>query len=84
MGKGTTFTVKFPLSVEIRLEPAPVVDLTTTLEKFAVLVVDDSEDTTEMVAQVLKMSGAIVSSAISGDEALGMIANISMPRMDWF
>jgi len=73
LGKDTTFTVKLPLSLEIRLEPAPVVDLTTTLEKFAVLVVDDSKDTTEMLAQVLKMSGAIVSSAMSGDEALRMM-----------
>ena len=93
LGKGTTFTVKLPLSLEIKPKLAPVVDLTTTLEKFAVLVVDDSKDTTEMLAQVLKMSGAIVSSAISGDDALGMIANrefdviisdISMPGMDGF
>src|SRR5881394_2182623 len=72
LGQGTTFKVKLPLSLEIRLEPAPVVDLTTTLETFSVLVVDDSKDTTEMLAQVLKTSGAVVSSAISGDDALGM------------
>ncbi|HJS25240.1 MAG TPA: PAS domain S-box protein, partial [Pyrinomonadaceae bacterium] len=93
LGKGTTFTVKFPLSLEIRPELAPVIDLTTTLDKFAVLVVDDSEDTTEMLAQVLKMSGAIVSSATSGDEALRImgekefdviLSDISMPGMDGF
>jgi PAS domain S-box-containing protein len=93
IGKGTTFTVRFPLSLEIRPQLAPVIDLTTTLDKFAVLVVDDSEDTTEMLAQVLKMSGANVSSATSGDEALRIMAerefdiilsDISMPGMDGF
>jgi signal transduction histidine kinase/ActR/RegA family two-component response regulator len=93
LGKGTTFTVRFPLSLEIRPQLAPVIDLTTTLDKFAVLVVDDSEDTTEMLAQVLKMSGANVSSATSGDEALRIMAerefdiilsDISMPGMDGF
>jgi two-component system CheB/CheR fusion protein len=93
LGKGTTFTVKLPLSLEIRPELAPVIDLTTTLDKFAVLVVDDSEDTTEMLAQLLQMSGANVSSATSGDEALRIMAekefdvvlsDISMPGMDGF
>jgi two-component system CheB/CheR fusion protein len=93
LDKGTTFTVKFPVSLEIRPELAPVIDLTTTLDEFAVLVVDDSEDTTEMLAQLLKMSGAIVSSATSGDEALRImgekefdiiLSDISMPGMDGF
>jgi two-component system CheB/CheR fusion protein len=93
LGRGTTFTVKLPLSLAIRPQVATVVDLRTTLEKFVVLVVDDSEDTTEMLAQVLKMSGATVSSATSGDEALRMMAekefdvilsDISMPGMDGF
>jgi two-component system CheB/CheR fusion protein len=93
LGKGTTFTVRLPLSLEIRPQLAPVIDLAKTLDKFAVLVVDDSEDTTEMLAQVLKMSGAIVISATSGDEALRIMAekefdiilsDISMPGMDGF
>jgi signal transduction histidine kinase/ActR/RegA family two-component response regulator len=93
VGKGTTFTIKLPLSLEIRPQLAPVMDLTTSLGKFAVLVVDDSEDTTEMLAQLLQMSGANVSSATSGDEALRIMAenefdvvlsDISMPGMDGF
>jgi two-component system CheB/CheR fusion protein len=93
LGKGTTFTVRLLLSLEIRPQLAPVIDLAKTLDKFAVLVVDDSEDTTEMLAQVLKMSGAIVISATSGDEALRIMAekefdiilsDISMPGMDGF
>ena len=92
-GKGAQFTVKLPLSLEIKSELAPVLDLTKTLEHFSVLVVDDSEDTAEMLAQVLKLSGANVISATSGNEALGIIADnefdvvlsdISMPGMDGF
>jgi len=92
-GKGAQFTVKLPLSLEIKPELAPVLDLTKTLEHFSALVVDDSQDTAEMLAQVLKLSGANVISATSGNEALVIIAekefdvvlsDISMPGMDGF
>jgi two-component system, chemotaxis family, CheB/CheR fusion protein len=58
-----------------------------------VLVVDDSEDTTEMLARLLTMSGAIVTAATSGEDGLRIIAenefdavisDISMPGMDGF
>jgi PAS domain S-box-containing protein len=91
-GRGATFTVQLPLSLEPKPFMKPVVDL-TTLEKIAVLVVDDSEDTTQMLAHLLKMSGAMVTAATSGDEALRVMAqkefdvvlsDISMPGMDGF
>jgi two-component system, chemotaxis family, CheB/CheR fusion protein len=93
LGKGAVFTVKLPLSHEITPELAPVLDLTADLERLAILVVDDSEDTTEMLEQLLKMNGALVTSATSGDEALRIMAkeyfdvvlsDISMPGMDGF
>jgi PAS domain S-box-containing protein len=91
--KGTVFTMKLPLSVKQRVSIATVVDLTTGLENISVLVVDDSEDTTEMLAHLLKMSGAVVKGATSGEDGLRIISenefdvvlsDISMPGMDGF
>lgn len=57
------------------------------------LVVDDSEDTTEMVRHLLEIGGASVCSATSGFEALRIarekqfdvvLSDISMPEMDGF
>ena len=57
------------------------------------LVVDDSEDTTEMVRHLLEMGGATVHVATSGLEALQLaqerefdvvLSDISMPGMDGF
>lgn len=93
LGKGATFTVRLPLSVEIKPQREPVTDITTTLDKFAILVVDDSEDTTEMLSALLKVTGANITSATSGLEALRIVAekhfdvvlsDISMPGMDGF
>jgi len=39
-----------------------------------VLVIDDSEDTVEMLKQVLKTRGAAVTSATHGDDALRLLA----------
>ena len=73
--------------------PLAMPDLTAPLEKISVLVVDDSEDTTEMLAHLLKMSGAVVTGATSGAEGLRIMAqeefdvvlsDISMPGMDGF
>ncbi|HEU4834981.1 MAG TPA: response regulator, partial [Pyrinomonadaceae bacterium] len=64
-----------------------------SLEGMSVLVVDDSEDTTEMVRHLLEIGGAAVCSATSGFEALGIareqefdvvLSDISMPEMDGF
>ncbi|HKY30024.1 MAG TPA: PAS domain S-box protein [Pyrinomonadaceae bacterium] len=93
LGKGSTFTVRLPLSDEIKPQLEPVSDITTVLDKFSILVVDDSEDTTEMLSQLLKVTGATVTSATSGQTALRIIAekefdvvlsDISMPEMDGF
>ena len=65
----------------------------TSLNEFAVLVVDDLEDTSKMVAQLLRMSGAIVIAATSGEDGLrilaekefdAVISDIAMPGMDGF
>jgi PAS domain S-box-containing protein len=92
-GKGARFTITLPLSSEPEAKSPVVLDLTTTLNQLMVLVVDDSEDTTEMLAQLLKISGATVTGATSGHDALQLMAqhefdvvlsDISMPGMDGF
>ena len=90
--QGAAFTLKLPLSLKPKM-PFAIADLTVTLEKISVLVVDDSEDTSEMLAHLLKMSGAVVKGATSGEEGLRIMAeeefdvvlsDISMPGMDGF
>jgi signal transduction histidine kinase/CheY-like chemotaxis protein len=64
-----------------------------TLANVRVLVVDDSQDTTRMLAQLLTIEGADVATAGSGAEALSLAAeasfdvilsDISMPEMDGY
>ena len=93
-GKGATFTIRLPRSVNMRTPVTPVVDLGIgSLSGMTVLVVDDSEDTTEMVRNLLEISGAQVCAATSGREALRLarekqfdvvLSDISMPGMDGF
>jgi PAS domain S-box-containing protein len=93
-GRGATFTIRLPRSVNTRTPLAPVVDLGIgSLQGMNVLVVDDSEDTTEMVRHLLEIGGATVSAATSGREALKIarkkqfdvvLSDISMPEMDGF
>jgi PAS domain S-box-containing protein len=93
-GKGATFTIRLPRTVESKSRPAPDLELGLgTLDGLAVLVVDDSEDTTEMVRHLLEIGGASVHVATSGFDALRLaqdrqfdvvLSDISMPEMDGF
>ena len=92
--QGATFTIRLPRSVERKSTSTPMAELGLgTLKGLRVLVVDDSEDTTEMVQHLLQMSGATVNVASSGLEALRLaqgthydvvLSDISMPGMDGF
>ena len=92
--QGATFTIRLPRSVERKSSSSGVVELgLATLRGLRVLVVDDSEDTTEMVQHLLEISGATVRVATSGFEALRIaqehefdvvLSDISMPGMDGF
>jgi two-component system CheB/CheR fusion protein len=94
LGRGATFTIRLPRSVETRESLAPMLDFNNgTLRGMSVLVVDDSEDTTEMVRHLLEIGGAAVNVATSGVEALRLasdktfdvvLSDISMPGMDGF
>ena len=94
VGKGATFTIRLPRTVERKTVASPDIDLGIgTLLGLAVLVVDDSEDTTEMVRHLLEIGGASVHVATSGFEGLRLaqdrefdvvLSDISMPGMDGF
>jgi signal transduction histidine kinase/ActR/RegA family two-component response regulator len=93
-GKGATFTIRLPRSVQGKSTSVPAGELNrNTLQGMTVLVVDDSEDTTEMVRHLLEIGGADVSVATSGFNALKLasenefdvvLSDISMPEMDGF
>ncbi len=93
-GQGAKFTIRLPRTVERKSAASPVLHLgARTLQGMAVLVVDDSEDTTEMVRNLLLISGAVVEVATNGFEALRVasekqfdvvLSDISMPGMDGF
>ena len=94
VGEGATFTIRLPRSVDTKRRLSPLLDLSRgTLQGMEVLVVDDSEDTTEMVRHLLEIGGASVCAATSGSEALRfarerdfdvVLSDISMPEMDGF
>jgi two-component system CheB/CheR fusion protein len=92
--RGAAFTIRLPRSVERKSASTRVAELgLTTLEGLRVLVVDDSEDTTEMVQHLLQIGGATVEVATSGFDGLRVaqqmefdvvLSDISMPGMDGF
>ena len=94
LGAGASFTIYLPRSSESKLDRTPDFDLgIDSLEGMNVLVVDDSEDTTEMVQHLLEIGGASVTAVTSAFEALRIagekqfdvvLSDISMPGMDGF
>jgi PAS domain S-box-containing protein len=94
VGQGATFMIRLPRSGNSKLRSSATEDLGIgALGGMSVLVVDDSEDTTEMVRHLLEIGGASVCAATSGVEALRLarenefdvvLSDISMPEMDGF
>lgn len=94
IGQGASFTIYLPRSEENKVHSKLAADIgIDSLEGMCVLVVDDSEDTTEMVRHLLEMGGAEVTAVTSGFEALRVagekqfdvvLSDISMPGMDGF
>jgi two-component system CheB/CheR fusion protein len=98
LNKGSRFTVRLPLTNEAQSEHLASLSATAplktiTLNKADFLIVDDSEDTIAMLDEFLKLSGAKVTSANNGADALRLasekefdiiLSDISMPEMDGF
>lgn len=91
-GHGAQFTVLLPLSKRQLVKSSSSFDL-IRLHRLRVLVVDDSEDTADMLKALLTESGAMVMATTSGSDALRIgaesefdvvLSDISMPGMDGF
>jgi PAS domain S-box-containing protein len=91
-GQGSEFRVTLPISKQAPLALSSSTDL-SGLDNLKVLILDDSEDTVEMLKILLAQSGASVVAATAGSEALRIaaesdfdviVSDISMPGMDGF
>jgi CheY-like chemotaxis protein len=71
-GKGSTFTVRLPLSQDTSC-PAEAAPVDAGTAGARVLVVDDNEDAAQMLAMALEWSGCTVRVAHSGDSALQLV-----------
>ena len=89
-GRGTTFTIRFPLP---RCAPAPTVPITTGVvpQSRRVLVVDDEPLLCEVVKAYLTSAGQLVETATNGAAALQrlltskfdlVLTDLSMPNMN--
>jgi len=94
-GKGAEFTIKIPLCEEVRPRPrtSGKIAATYVLNGLRILIVDDSEDTTDMLRRLLEFEGATATAATSGAQALliasekefdVILTDISMPAMNGF
>ena len=94
--KGSRFTVRLPLMNEtapLALSRSAGSVVLNLLAGTSFLIVDDSADTISMLEELLRLSGANVTSASNGADALRMaqenefdviLSDISMPEMDGF
>lgn len=88
-GKGSTFTVRFPVNPKIQSDHKPVIRQNSvgvnamssdqsSLAGVRILVVDDQQDSRALIARILSRSGAEASMAGSVKEALSLCGN-AMP-----
>lgn len=97
LGKGSTFTVTFPLrtlDTEIRQESVPEQEESYSLEGKTILLAEDNEINMEVATECLAMAGAHVLQAVNGREAVelfrskepyeidAVLMDMQMPVMD--
>jgi signal transduction histidine kinase len=70
LGKGTTFTLSFPIQANIEETKPDPVPTSKTAESRSVLVVDDEEMVLNVISRLLSIRGHNVTKASSGQEAL--------------
>jgi PAS domain S-box-containing protein len=96
-GKGSRFTIDFPVLAVRGAVPSEARAETTgspeRLRGHRILLVDDQQDALDLLAFVLRRSGADVRIATSGEQALralaaedfgGLVSDIAMPDLDGF
>lgn len=80
-------------SVQTTVQPHTPVTSAQVLQGFQVLIVDDEEDSLELLTMILEFEGAKVTTAISAEAALQslttdkpdiLISDIGMPKMDGY
>lgn len=90
-GKGTTFTVRLPLSASVS-GPHPALDA-SGLQGIRVLVVEDGDDTRALIVRLLSEAGAEVLEAANADAAMAqvrvasphvLISDIGMAKTDGY
>ncbi|KAM3106539.1 PAS domain S-box protein [Phormidesmis sp. 146-33] len=94
VGQGSTFTVQLPIARQPLIQPAPAIDRQdVNLSGVRVLVVDDMQDSREIVAFVLEQAGAVVISASSAQDALKqlnqanpdvIVSDVGMPELNGY
>ena len=92
--KGAKFTIELPTSSKMEeSQDLPPQMEREMLSRTRILVVDDSDDTVDMLRRLFALEGAVVAAASSGAEALAIarekdfdvvLSDISMPGMDGF
>jgi PAS domain S-box-containing protein len=95
-GKGTTMAIRLPVSSTAGCEDRPDMCSGTTdvrLDDLTILVVDDQQDSREILATLLEQRGARVVQSESAESALQvmqqqrihlLVADIAMPRIDGY
>jgi len=93
-GRGSSFTVRLPLSPSQVVEPAaPVLAEPEAVDPKRVLVVDDNEDAAELLGEIVRMRGHEVTVAHTPESALAMLGDfrpevavldIGLPGMDGY
>jgi CheY-like chemotaxis protein len=90
-GKGSEFIVRLPLDVNVARGVAPAAQDAAADDKLAILVVDDSPDAADSLAEVLIAQGHEARAAYGGKEALELatlqtfdvaLVDIGMPTVD--
>ncbi len=93
IGKGTEFTITLPLADARQPAAAPASTEPGALQKWNILVVDDSRDGADSLAFLLKAAGHSVMTAYDGQSALGLarerqpdvaLLDIGMPEMSGY
>lgn len=91
LGYGARFQVRFPSARGVVPPPAPAAKATGRLDRRSILIVEDSDDTREVLGFMLQMEGAKVATAESGQEGLRaaeavqpdvILCDIGLPDID--
>jgi two-component system CheB/CheR fusion protein len=93
-GRGARFTVRLPLHADSRIPRAAATPgAEGELTGARILMVDDTEDSLDMLRILLRDKGAIIETALNGEEGLRaaessefdlILSDISMPGMDGY